>query len=129
MATLRCYYTSGATVKIIELRVYLSCTAEETAGILNLSKATVERDMRMACAWLCRELRPENQRFGAGDGPTRLNGTKWTHNGGVRRSYFILRCNDPKQGAKRGWLRKPDSIRRFAKRCARFWPRTGGIAR
>jgi RNA polymerase sigma factor (TIGR02999 family) len=45
--------------KIIELRVYLSCTAEETAGILNLSKATVDRDMRLACAWLCRTLRPE----------------------------------------------------------------------
>ena len=45
--------------KILELRVYLSCTAEETAGILNLSKATVGREMRLACAWLCRELRPE----------------------------------------------------------------------
>jgi RNA polymerase sigma factor (TIGR02999 family) len=45
--------------KIIELRVYLGCTAEETAQILNLSKATVDRDMRLACAWLCRELRPE----------------------------------------------------------------------
>jgi RNA polymerase sigma factor (TIGR02999 family) len=44
--------------RIVELRVYLSCTAEETAGILNLSKATVDRDMRLACAWLCRELRP-----------------------------------------------------------------------
>jgi len=45
--------------KIIELRVYLGCTAEETAGILNLSKATVDRDMRLACAWLCRTFRPE----------------------------------------------------------------------
>jgi RNA polymerase sigma factor (TIGR02999 family) len=45
--------------KILELRVYLGCTAEETAGVLNLSKATVDRDMRLACAWLCRELRPE----------------------------------------------------------------------
>jgi RNA polymerase sigma factor (TIGR02999 family) len=45
--------------KILELRVYLSCTAEETAGIVNVSKATVDRDMRLACAWLCRELRPE----------------------------------------------------------------------
>jgi len=44
--------------RIVELRVYLSCTAEETARILNLSKATVDRDMRMASAWLCRELRP-----------------------------------------------------------------------
>jgi len=45
--------------KILELRVYLSCTAAETADILNLSKATVDREMRLACAWLCRELRPE----------------------------------------------------------------------
>jgi RNA polymerase sigma factor (TIGR02999 family) len=45
--------------KILELRVYLGCTAEETAGILNLSRATVDRNMRLACAWLCRELRPE----------------------------------------------------------------------
>ena len=45
--------------KVIELRVYLGCTAVETADILKLSKATVDRDMRLACAWLCRELRPE----------------------------------------------------------------------
>jgi RNA polymerase sigma factor (TIGR02999 family) len=45
--------------KILELRIYLGCTAKETAVILNLSKATVDRDMRLACAWLCRELRPE----------------------------------------------------------------------
>jgi RNA polymerase sigma factor (TIGR02999 family) len=45
--------------KVIELRVYLGCSAEETAGVLNLSKATVDREMRLACAWLCRELRPE----------------------------------------------------------------------
>jgi RNA polymerase sigma factor (TIGR02999 family) len=44
--------------RILELRVYLGCTAEETAQVLNLSKATVDRDMRLACAWLCRELRP-----------------------------------------------------------------------
>ena len=45
--------------QILEMRVYLGCTASETAGILDLSKATVDRDMRLACAWLCRELRPE----------------------------------------------------------------------
>jgi len=32
---------------------------EETAEIMGLSKATVDREMRLACAWLCRELRPE----------------------------------------------------------------------
>lgn len=46
--------------KAVEFRVYLGCTAEETADMLNLSKATVDRDMRLACAWLCRELRPGN---------------------------------------------------------------------
>jgi RNA polymerase sigma factor (TIGR02999 family) len=50
--------TDARKAKIIELRVYLGCSAEETAGILNLSKATVDRDMRLASAWLCRELRP-----------------------------------------------------------------------
>jgi len=45
--------------RILELRVYLGCTASEAAEILNLSKATVDRDLRLACAWLCRELRPE----------------------------------------------------------------------
>jgi RNA polymerase sigma factor (TIGR02999 family) len=44
--------------RIVELRVYLGCTADETADILNISKVTVDRDMRLACAWLCRELRP-----------------------------------------------------------------------
>jgi len=48
-------------VKVLELRVYLGCTADETADILKLSKATVDRDMRLACAWLCRELRPDEQ--------------------------------------------------------------------
>jgi len=36
--------------KILELRVYLSSTAEETAEILDLSKATVDREMRLAPA-------------------------------------------------------------------------------
>lgn len=45
--------------RILELRVYLGCTSEETAGILGVSKATVDRDLTLARAWLCRELRPE----------------------------------------------------------------------
>jgi len=44
--------------RILELRVYLGCTAEETAEILSLSKATVDRDLTLARAWICRELRP-----------------------------------------------------------------------
>jgi RNA polymerase sigma factor (TIGR02999 family) len=45
--------------RVLELRIYLGCTAGETAEILSLSKATVDRDLSIARAWLCRELRPE----------------------------------------------------------------------
>jgi len=44
--------------RILELRVYLGCTAAETAEILAISKPTVDRSLTMARAWLCRELRP-----------------------------------------------------------------------
>ena len=44
--------------RILELRVYLGCTAAETASILAISKPTVDRSLTMARAWLCRELRP-----------------------------------------------------------------------
>jgi RNA polymerase sigma factor (TIGR02999 family) len=47
--------------KVLELRVYLGCTAEETAEILAISKPTVDRDLTLARAWLCRELRPDQQ--------------------------------------------------------------------
>lgn len=45
--------------KVLELRVYLGCTAGETAQILAVSKATVDRDLTLARAWLCREIRPD----------------------------------------------------------------------
>lgn len=44
--------------RILELRLYLGCTAAETAEILSISKPTVDRSLAMARAWLCRELRP-----------------------------------------------------------------------
>jgi len=46
------------TARIVELRVYLGCTAAEAAGILSISKPTVDRSLTTARAWLCRELRP-----------------------------------------------------------------------
>jgi len=45
--------------QIVELRIFLGCTAAETAGILSVSKPTVDRSLTMARAWLCRELRPD----------------------------------------------------------------------
>jgi RNA polymerase sigma factor (TIGR02999 family) len=44
--------------KVVELRAYLGVSAKEAADILGLSKATVDRDLTMARAWLFRELRP-----------------------------------------------------------------------
>ena len=44
--------------RIVELRVFLGCTASEAAEILGVSKPTVDRSMTMARAFLCRELRP-----------------------------------------------------------------------
>jgi RNA polymerase sigma factor (TIGR02999 family) len=38
--------------RLIELRVFLGCTAEEAAELVGVSKATADRDMRYALAWL-----------------------------------------------------------------------------
>jgi DNA-directed RNA polymerase specialized sigma24 family protein len=45
--------------KVLALRIYLGSTAAETAQIMGLSKATVDRDLTLARAWLFRELRSE----------------------------------------------------------------------
>jgi RNA polymerase sigma factor (TIGR02999 family) len=45
--------------KVLELRIYLGSTAAETGQIMGISKATVDRDLTLARAWLYRELRPE----------------------------------------------------------------------
>ena len=44
--------------RVVDLRVFLGCTSEETAEILGASKATVDRHFQFARAWLYRELRP-----------------------------------------------------------------------
>jgi len=44
--------------RIVELRIFLGCTASETAEILSISKPTVDRSLTLGRAWLCRELRP-----------------------------------------------------------------------
>jgi len=42
--------------RVLELRVLLGCTAQEIAEILEISKATADRDWTLAKAWLYREL-------------------------------------------------------------------------
>lgn len=46
-------------VQLIELRFFLGCTAEETADLMNISKATVDRDIKFARTWLFRRIHPE----------------------------------------------------------------------
>jgi RNA polymerase sigma factor (TIGR02999 family) len=46
-------------VQLIELRYFLGYTAEETAGLMNLSKATVDRHLSFAKAWLFRRMNPD----------------------------------------------------------------------
>lgn len=46
----------AAKVQLIELRYFLGCTAEETADIVNISKATVDRELKFARGWLYRYM-------------------------------------------------------------------------
>lgn len=47
-------------VRLVELRCFLGCTAEETAALMGTSKATVDREMRFIKSWLYRRLHPES---------------------------------------------------------------------
>jgi RNA polymerase sigma factor (TIGR02999 family) len=46
-------------VKLVELRYFLGCTSEETAALLQVSKATVDRDLKFIRTWLYRRMEPE----------------------------------------------------------------------
>jgi RNA polymerase sigma factor (TIGR02999 family) len=43
-------------VQLVELRFFLGCTAEETADIMQLSKATVDREVKFVKSWLYRRI-------------------------------------------------------------------------
>ena len=45
-------------VQLVELRYFLGCTAEETASLLQVSKSTVDRDLRFTKSWLYRRIHP-----------------------------------------------------------------------
>jgi DNA-directed RNA polymerase specialized sigma24 family protein len=46
-------------VKLVEIRYFLGCTVEETAALLDVSKATVDRELRFIKAWLFQRLYPD----------------------------------------------------------------------
>lgn len=43
--------------QVVELRIYMGCSAEETAEVLGIAKVTVDRHMAFARAWLFKQLR------------------------------------------------------------------------
>jgi len=45
-------------VQMVELRYFLGCTAEETASVMQVSKATVDRELKFIKSWLFRRIRP-----------------------------------------------------------------------
>ena len=45
--------------RVVELRYFAGLTAEETAAVLRVSPETVQREWRVAKAWLLRELSGE----------------------------------------------------------------------
>ena len=58
--------------KVVELRHFAGLTIAETAEALGIGHATVERDLKMAMAWLNREL---DRRRDDGPGPGGADGT------------------------------------------------------
>ena len=51
--------TDARKSQIVELTFFGGMTLEEIAAVLNISDKTVHRELRVAKAWLHRELRPE----------------------------------------------------------------------
>jgi RNA polymerase sigma factor (TIGR02999 family) len=46
-------------VQLVELRYFLGCTAEETAALMGVSKATVDRELKFIKSWLFRRIHPD----------------------------------------------------------------------
>jgi DNA-directed RNA polymerase specialized sigma24 family protein len=44
---------------MVELRYFLGCTAEETAALMQLSKSTVDRELKFIKSWLYRRIHPD----------------------------------------------------------------------
>jgi RNA polymerase sigma factor (TIGR02999 family) len=45
-------------VQLVELRYFLGCTSEETAALMHISKATVDRELKFIKSWLFRKINP-----------------------------------------------------------------------
>jgi DNA-directed RNA polymerase specialized sigma24 family protein len=43
-------------VQLVELRYFLGCTAEEAAALMQISKSTVDRELKFIKSWLYRRI-------------------------------------------------------------------------
>jgi RNA polymerase sigma factor (TIGR02999 family) len=50
--------TDPRKARLVELRYFLGCTAEEAGEALKISKTTVDRDLKLVKSWLYRRLCP-----------------------------------------------------------------------
>jgi RNA polymerase sigma factor (TIGR02999 family) len=48
-------------VQLVELRYFLGCTSEETASLMHISKATVDRELKFIKSWLYRRIHPDGK--------------------------------------------------------------------
>lgn len=48
----------NSKVQLVELRYFLGCTAEETAELMQVSKSTVDRELKFIKSWLFRRIQP-----------------------------------------------------------------------
>ncbi|MGA9070848.1 MAG: sigma-70 family RNA polymerase sigma factor [Terracidiphilus sp.] len=51
-------------VQLVELRYFLGCTADETAALMQISKSTVDRELKFIKSWLFRRMRPKSHEDG-----------------------------------------------------------------
>lgn len=52
----------ASKAQMVELRYFLGCTAEETATLMKVSKATVDRELKYSKAWLYRRIGPDKSK-------------------------------------------------------------------
>ena len=50
------YELDPQKVQLVELRFFLGCTAEETAAVMDISKATVDRELKFVKTWLYQRI-------------------------------------------------------------------------
>ena len=58
-------------VQLVELRYFLGCTTEETASLLDVSKAKVDRELKFIKSWLYTRIHPDKKTPSSNEEPRR----------------------------------------------------------